>query len=112
MPKKNLSKLKHQLEKEEKKIKKELKELERPPEFGPDTYDEESHESQEFGNQLSMVQSLKGRLSAIISALGKMAGSKYGICERCGKKISDDVLKIAPESKLCKSCKKMLKSAT
>lgn len=107
---KNLSKLKHKLEKEEKKIQKELKGLERPPEFGPETYDEESHESQEFGNQLSIAQSLKNRLNSIGTALAKIVRGKYGVCERCGKKISDEILKIAPESRLCQSCKKALKA--
>lgn len=108
--KRNLSKLKHQLEKEQKKIEKELKGLEKPPEFGTETYDEETFETQEFVNQLSIAQVLKSRLNAITTALGKMIGRKYGICEKCGRKISEDLLKLVPESKLCRECKKLAKA--
>ncbi|PIY58866.1 hypothetical protein COY97_01965 [Candidatus Wolfebacteria bacterium CG_4_10_14_0_8_um_filter_39_64] len=37
-----------------------------------------------------------------------MEKKKYGVCEKCGKKISLDILKLAPESRLCKECKKKL----
>lgn len=103
---KNLTKFKHQLEKEKKKIEEELKELERPPEFGTETYDEETYESQEFANQLSIAQILKNRLNAIAAALRKFVKRNYGICERCGKEIPAGLLKLVPESKLCKDCKK------
>lgn len=106
MTMKDLSKLKHELEKEKRKIEKELKELEQPPEFGTETYDDESHESQEFANQLSIGQVLKTRLRAVLSSLKKMVGGTYGICENCGKKIEHEVLALVPESKLCRECKR------
>jgi len=78
------------------------------PDFGDDidSGDEEADETEEFGNQLSISQTYKEHLADVDTALEKMKKKKYGICERCGKKISLDVLKAAPESRLCKKCKK------
>lgn len=88
-----------------------IKKLYKVPEFGSDvdSGEEESNESEEFGNQLSVAQTYKERLADIDTALGKIEKKKYGICEKCGKKISLDVLKVAPESRLCKECKKKLR---
>ena len=102
----HLQKLKQRLEKIRQDIMLRLKELETPPEFGTETYDEESHESQEFMNQLSVAQDLKSRLTEIESALLKISHNKYGICEGCGKEISEELLEVVPESRLCKKCKK------
>jgi DnaK suppressor protein len=89
-------------------IESKIKKLYKVPEFGSDvdSGEEESDESEEFGNQLSVAQEYKERLANIDTALKKIERKKYGVCERCGKKISLDVLKIAPESRLCKECKK------
>jgi len=78
------------------------------PEFGSDvdSGDEEADEAEEFGTQLSIAQVLKERLADIELALKKIEEGKYGICEKCGGKISLDVLKAVPESRLCKKCKK------
>ena len=79
------------------------------PDFGNDidSGDEEADETEEFGTQLSIAQNYKEHLADVDVALNKIKKKKYGICEKCGKKISLDVLKIAPESKLCKECKKL-----
>lgn len=108
MEEKKVSKFKKKLEKEEKELKKKVKELEKMEDFGSDADDaEETSEVEQFGNRLSVVQSLKNRLSSIYSALMKIGKKQYGVCENCGKPISEDVLKINPESKLCKDCKKL-----
>lgn len=76
------------------------------PDFGSDVdTDEETDESEEYGNVMSIVQTLKNRLSDIETALKKINNGKYGICEDCGKKISEKLLEINPESKLCQECK-------
>ncbi|MEK7555543.1 MAG: TraR/DksA C4-type zinc finger protein [Patescibacteria group bacterium] len=109
--KENLAKLKNKLEEEKESILSELKRLEKIPEFGNDVDpDEETDESEEYGNQLAIAQEIKNRLADIDSALLKInpqaGGNEYGICEKCKKEISLELLEIDPESRLCKSCKK------
>lgn len=78
------------------------------PDFGSDTDsgDEEADETEEFGTQLSIAQTYKEHLADVDVALKKIEKKKYGICEKCGGKISLDILEIAPESRLCQECKK------
>jgi len=106
-----LSQFKNWLEKTRKDVQNKIKSLYKVPDFGSDvdSGEEESDESEEFGTQLSIAQTYKERLADIDTALGKIEKKKYGICEKCGKKISLDVLKVAPESRLCKECKKKLR---
>lgn len=103
-----LSQFKNQLEEKRKDILKKIKSLYKVPEFGSDvdSGEEESDESEEFGNQLSVAQAYKEDLADVETALGKIEKRKYGICENCGKEISLDVLKAAPESRWCKNCKR------
>lgn len=108
MKKKNIKQLKKQLEKEKKEIEKELEGHSKVPDFGSDVdQDQETDESGDFGNQLSIYQTFKNWLADVESALRKIGKGKYGICEKCGKEISPDLLKINPESRLCKECKKL-----
>jgi len=103
-----LTQFKNQLIRLKKGIEKKIKSLYKVPEFGSDvdSGDEEADEAEEFGTQLSIAQVLKERLADIELALKKIEEGKYGICEKCGGKISLDVLKAVPESRLCKKCKK------
>jgi RNA polymerase-binding transcription factor DksA len=98
---------KKRLEKERTLLLAEIKQNERPTDFGSDTEnpDEETDESEEFGNQLAIAQDLKNRLDEIDAALGKIYAGNYGICEKCGKPIGREVLDVIPESRLCKNCK-------
>lgn len=102
-------KSKRRLSKERKIILKKLKEFKMVPDFGdeadPDT---ETDESEEFSNQLAQAQVLKGRLADIESALSKIGKRTYGICENCKKEISPELLKVVPESRLCKECKQKI----
>ncbi|MCK4777017.1 MAG: TraR/DksA family transcriptional regulator [Actinomycetia bacterium] len=45
------------------------------------------------------------RLDAVDDALQKIDESRYGICETCGKKISNARLKAIPHARLCIKCK-------
>ena len=85
----------------------EIKRNEKPTDFGSDTdhLDEETDESEEFGNQLAVANDLKTRLGDIDIALGKIRSHDYGLCEECGKAIEFAVLDIDPESRFCKHCK-------
>ncbi|MFA5386485.1 MAG: TraR/DksA family transcriptional regulator [Candidatus Paceibacterota bacterium] len=102
-------KLKRRLSKERKIILKKLKELKAIPDFGSELDpDIETDESEEFSNQLAQAQVLKGRLADIEIALSKIGKGTYGICENCKKEISPEILKIVPESRLCKECKQKI----
>lgn len=108
MKKKNIKQFKKHLEEEKKEIEKELREHSKVPDFGNDVDpDQETDESEAFGNQLSIYQTFKNWLADVESALRKIGKNKYGVCEKCGKEISSDILKINPESRLCKECKKL-----
>jgi DnaK suppressor protein len=104
-----LSQFKNWLQKNRKEILRKIKKLSRVPDFGSDvdSGEEEADESEEFANQLAIAQTYRERLADINSALNKIEKKKYGICEKCGKEISLDVLKAVPESKLCKECKRL-----
>lgn len=105
---KDLEKFKNKLEEEKKSIVSKLKRLTKIPEFGSDvdSFDEETDESEEYGNQLAVAQDFKNRMTDIESALIKIEKGKYGICEKCKKEISLELLEVNPESRLCKECKK------
>ncbi|MCL5004852.1 MAG: hypothetical protein M1170_02845 [Patescibacteria group bacterium] len=105
-----MNKFQHQLEKEKKEILEELKKHEGITDFGSDVDpDEETSESEEYENEMSVKQALKERLSDIETALKKINNGNYGICENCKGEISENVLEINPESRLCKKCKATVK---
>ena len=102
-----LKEYKNKLEKERMLILEEIKKSEKPTDFGSDIdhLDEEADEAEELGNQLAIAQDLKIRLDDIEAALEKIRTGKYGICEKCGKEIEEEVLDVDPESRLSKGCK-------
>ena len=103
-----LGEFKKILEKKYQWLQKMLKRERQEPEFGSDvdSFEEETDETVEFSNRLAVQQTLKEEIEEVEEALNKIKENKYGICEKCGKEISLDLLKIDPESKLCKDCKK------
>ncbi len=56
-----------------------------------------------------MAAEYSARLVDIDSALEKISDNAYGECESCHKEISEKVLAVAPESRLCESCKATVK---
>lgn len=103
----DLQNLKESLEKEAGELEARLKEEKVEPEFGDDVdgFDEETDEASEYSNKLGLQQNIKKELENIEHALDKMSKGIYGKCENCGKEISLDVLKVDPESRLCRDCK-------
>ena len=103
----NKEKIKSILEEQKSSLEKQIRELEKTPDFGDDVdhLEEEADETEEFGNQLAVSAELRNQLEDISSALRKMENGEYGICEECGRKIEPDVLEAAPASRLCKACK-------
>ena len=55
------------------------------------------------------AEKLRNKLENINETLQKIEQGKYGICERCGKKITWLLLRIEPTSRLCRKCKKSIK---
>ncbi len=98
---------KAKLEKERSLLLAEIKQNERPVDFGADTedMDEWTDRSEEVGNQLAMAEDLKNRLEEVNHALEKFRMGTYGVCEQCKRPIEMEVLDIDPESRLCKNCK-------
>lgn len=68
--------------------------------------DDEADEVQEYDNMLSVEHSLELKLKDVKSALDKIANGTYGICENCGKEITEERLLACPEAKTCLNCHK------
>ena len=102
-----IKKYQTKLESEKRLIMSEIKEAEKPTDFGGDIDhgDENSDQTEEVGNRLAIEQDLKLRLDDVDVALEKIRTGKYGICETCGKEIEKEILDVDPESRLCKSDK-------
>jgi len=66
----------------------------------------EADEFQEYESKLDVEHILELKLRDINLALEKIKKGKYGVCENCGKKISQKRLKVSPEARLCLKCGK------
>lgn len=107
MTKEKIEEYKNKLEHERILVSKEIKDLEKPLDFGDDVdhFEEDTDKTEEMDSQLAAAKSIKDRLGEINIALGKIQEGKYGICEKCGMEIEEEILDIDPESRFCKSCK-------
>ena len=105
---KKIEAYKEELEKKKAELVKEVSKAEKPEDFGADVddLDEEKNEAESLGNQLALAQTIKERINDIDHALGKIAVGTYGVCEKCGNAIEEEVLNASPESRFCKKCKK------
>lgn len=70
-----------------------------------DHLEEEANESESFANRMSVAQTMKERVNEIDMASNRIRLGNYGVCENCGKEISEEVLNLVPESNLCEKCK-------
>lgn len=68
--------------------------------------DEAADDAQEYDNALSLEHSLESKLKDVSSALEKIDNGTYGVCENCGKAISEERLEACPEAKTCLNCNK------
>lgn len=107
MTQEKIQQYKAKLQNERGVILKEIQDTEKPVDFGSDVdhFDEKTDETEEISNQIAIGHTLKLRLSEIDIALEKMRQGNYGICEKCGTEIEEEILNIDPESRFCKSCK-------
>jgi len=122
MKKESLESLKKKLEKEKSQIESELKRFAKKdrnlegdwdtvfPKFnggvGGQILEEGTDEVEEYSTRLPIEFSLELRLKDINLALDKIKKDKYGICEKCGKKISQSRLTAYPEARTCAKCQK------
>jgi DnaK suppressor protein len=107
MTKEILENYKNKLLHERLLITREIKDFEKPVNFGTDIDhgDEKTDEAEELSNRFGEENDLKKRLDEIDAALEKIEKGSYGVCETCGGEIETEVLDIDPESRLCKECK-------
>jgi DnaK suppressor protein len=73
-----------------------------------DSFDEGFADSGQVTAERGEVQALAGtlreNLQDIDAALGKMEQGTYGLCESCGRPISDARLEAMPAARLCIAC--------
>ncbi len=108
MDQKKIEEYKKELEAEKTKLLEELKKDEAPVDFGSDidSFEEEAQEAEEFSEKVALGQTHKEQIDDIDIALGKISSGKFGLCEKCGREIEEKVLRLTPESKFCRGCKK------
>lgn len=70
--------------------------------------DENAAEVAQFGDNLSLENSLEKSLRDAEDALGRMEAGTYGICKYCKVEISQERLEARPASSSCIACKKTL----
>ncbi len=107
MTKEDLKEIEQKLLAEKAAIEKDMARFKETLDFGDDIDhgEEESDESEEMGNYLSVKRSQDARLEQIGRALQKIKDGAYGTCEKCGQPIEREVIKADPESLLCRECK-------
>jgi len=122
MDKNLLKKLKESLEKEKLQIEDGLKKIAKKDEklkgdwnivfpkwdgeTGGSSMETAADQVEEYINLLPQEHVLELKLQNVNLALKKMEGGKYGSCEKCGKEIPIERLKVSPEARFCLDCKK------
>jgi len=76
------------------------------PKFNGGNLEEEADEVEQYESLLPIEFSLENRLRDINAALEKIKKGKYGNCEKCGKEILRERLKVCPEARFCLKCQK------
>lgn len=120
--KKLLKELKEKLEKQKSSIENELKKFAKKDEklkgdwdtkypklnggAGGQALEDAADEVEEYVTLLPIEYNLELRLQDIGLALKKIKESGYGKCEKCGKEISEERLRIYPEARTCGKCGK------
>ena len=75
------------------------------------TGDEVDLDVYEREKNLALVRRLETKIEEIDRALHTAKKGAYGICERCGKPINPERLKVLPEATLCVKCKNEIEKA-
>jgi RNA polymerase-binding protein DksA len=72
-----------------------------------DTIDMAS-EAAERERELALRSNLEDLLDRVEVALAKIDQNEYGVCERCGRKISKERLKAVPHATMCVPCRQIV----
>jgi RNA polymerase-binding transcription factor DksA len=75
------------------------------PEFNSGSLEEAADEVEEYESRLPIEHTLELRLKDINLALEKIKQGNYGKCEKCGKEIPEERLKLLPEARTCTQCR-------
>lgn len=75
-------------------------------ESGNDRLEIAQDEVEEYLSRLPLEHVLELRLRDVKLALEKIKSKNYGLCEKCGKKISQKRIKIYPDARICLKCQK------
>jgi DnaK suppressor protein len=73
---------------------------------GGQQLEDAADEVEQYSTLLPIEHNLELRLQDIESALEKIKEDKYGKCEKCGREIDEERLKVYPEAKICSDCQK------
>ena len=78
------------------------------PDIGMETTDDVGEDvakkREEYERLLPVEHALEIKMKNIGLALQKIKKNKYGVCEKCGKKIPQKRLLAIPEARTCQSC--------
>ncbi len=91
----------------EERLEKELSEIPEIINYGDeaDQEEEEADESVAADEQTGIRNEIRSRLEDVRVSLRKIEKGTFGICEECGTEIEKEILKIVPESRLCRTHK-------
>jgi len=116
MNKETIEQLQQTLEQEKERLEKELSGFATPdekmkynwntkyPSKERGNKEEEADEAGEYENLLSLEENLELKLKNVLVALEKIEKGSYGTCEKCGKEVEEERLKVYPEARLCIKC--------
>ena len=107
------SKLRKQLEDEQKRLTEELEQLhstasssEERREGSPfGKREEEATETLELEKRLVLENRIRQELAGIEHAMDKFEKGTYGLCDSCGQPIAHERLEALPQASLCVNCK-------
>ena len=71
---------------------------------GGEALEDAADKVEEYATLLPIEHSLELRLRDVNLALEKIRKNKYGKCEKCGKNIREERLKVYPEARFCSEC--------
>ena len=90
------------LESEQETLRTQLSELTDVP--FDDNFADSGQVAAEQGEAQVLASSLREHLDRVEAALARLDAGNYGVCEECGKKISDQRLEAMPQAGRCIDC--------
>mgnify|MGYP002624449939 FL=1 len=76
-----------------------------------DNNPEDDSDEAESGNRFAAARRvIKEQLRQVSNAIHKVRQGSYAVCDRCGKRISDERLEAVPEATYCIDCERELEN--